>query len=108
MGFLSSTRFVQITAHNEWLEMLTSFGLIGVIILFGFFYSLLKLSFNKLIESDYRVCAFMIFIIFFFDSIVVRFIISSFNTGILMILLGYIIGTQQKKLSEKNLYIKYD
>ena len=64
LGFLSSYEITNSSAHNDWLELLTSFGLCGVFLLIGFFYLIFRVIWNKSISLEYRWCITMIFSIF--------------------------------------------
>lgn len=102
LGFLSSIEIVGNFAHNDWLEMLTSFGLVGVTILIGLQYSVAKEIKNQFIPSDERWCISMIFSIIFFKMIFSMCVAETFATVTILILLGYILGSSSLDSSNKN------
>lgn len=106
LGFLSSIKIAGNYAHNDWLEMLTSFGLVGVVILVGLQYAIVKGIWNPDIPSAARWCIGMIFSIIFFKMIFSMCVASGFDTVTLMILLGYILGRSAPK--SKIIQLIYD
>ena len=102
LGFLSSIEIAGNFAHNDWLEMLTSFGLVGVAILIGLQYSVAKEIKNQFIPSDERWCISMIFSIIFFKMIFSMCVAETFATVTILILLGYILGSSSLDSSNKN------
>lgn len=101
-GPYSSFKIAGISAHNDWLELLTSYGLCGVLLLSGLFFSIIKEIWNKFNPSEYRWCIAIIFSIVFFNSLFVRFIYSIFDSCMLMILLGYVLGRSAVVVNDKN------
>jgi hypothetical protein len=103
LGFLSSIEIAGNFAHNDWLEMLTSFGLVGVAILIGLQYSVAKEIKNQFIPSDERWCISMIFSIIFFKMIFSMCVAETFATVTILILLGYILGSSSVEANGKRL-----
>lgn len=54
-GFAGSLKFNGNYAHNDWLELLSNFGLLGIIVYLSLFYSSLKNFFNKNWDEGERI-----------------------------------------------------
>jgi len=97
-------------AHNDWLELLTSFGLTGVVVYIVMFYAAIKFAINKKIRIDKRIMMMALVSIWFITSAV------SMNyaapEGVFQtILLAHLFGTKehyifyQKQFSNENTFI---
>lgn len=97
-GFASSISLnsVGLLAHNDWLEMLTNFGLFGLILYFLIFYSLFKGSSKLKSEPKYilRTIILMLFLISSFSMFY-----SVFNNVLYIIVIAYLFGDPQLKKS---------
>lgn len=94
-GFASSLTYsgLGLSAHNDWLELLVNFGLIGVLIYGGLFVSGFKkvLSTKWLIER--KLILFTILLIILVNTMVYRFY-SEVNSFLYVVILGYLFGTE--------------
>lgn len=83
-------------AHNDWLELLSNFGLIGVGIYLLFFYHAFKYAFKVKIHSQYKLMLLCILTMWLATSFFSMGYVS--NDGYLRsILLGYILGMTNLK-----------
>lgn len=80
-------------AHNDWLELASNFGVIGVIVYFVVFYSIGRYLVDKRIAINKRIILISILLIWFFTSMYSMFYTSFFSVSII-ILLAYIIGSE--------------
>lgn len=96
-GFASSLKIVGIFAHNDWLELLTNFGIFGIIIYLILFYSAVRLSVRKDWLPDKRILMFTILVLWFFISLVSMWYTSIDGFG-QAALLGYLVGSRSSSL----------
>ena len=84
-------------AHNDWLELLSNFGLFGVTIYFILFMAALKkvMSPNWIIEK--RIILLVIVLIMLMNTLVYRFY-SAGDGFLYSIMLAYLIGSKNKEL----------
>lgn len=80
-------------AHNDWLELLSSLGLLGVIVYGVLFYAAHKYVYNGKIKKDTKILLFVVISIWFFTSIV-SMNYAAPNAVFQSILLAYIIGKE--------------
>lgn len=85
-------------AHNDWLELLSNFGLLGISIYLMLFYSAYKLIRYSQWDSDKR--------IIFICVVAMWFLITLFSMGytstggyLQAIMLAYLIGSEKRKLA---------
>lgn len=83
-------------AHNDWLELLINFGLIGVFIYVLIFIYLLIYIKNKYNENKYRYGMLLIVTLWFFQAGFSMFYASSSSMFSLM-LIGYYLGLKDRK-----------
>lgn len=83
-------------AHNDWLELLTNFGLLGVLIFIIFFFSFFVFILNKSLSKEDKFILICIFLISFLQTFFSMFYTSPTNV-FLIILLAYILGNFQYK-----------
>jgi hypothetical protein len=101
-GFAGSTLFAfGGTAHNDFLEVVSNFGLIGMITLIGIWYSLYKyLRFKNLdIKSKYILAS--VLMAWIIDSQYQQFYNSLYSFS-MMLLLGYVIGIEKSNLMKNH------
>ena len=84
-------------AHNDWLELLSNFGLLGITIFAIQFYQGFKLCLNKEWESDKRILMVSIITSAFATSLFSMWY-PSVRTYLNAILLGYLTGNKSTKL----------
>lgn len=84
-------------AHNDWLELLSNFGLVGVAIYLYLFYSVVKYSLNKNWTLDKRVVLITIILLWSFATLFSMWY-TSLNGCTPAILLGYIMGSKKNYL----------
>lgn len=99
-GFASSLRLTDTNnfAHNDWLELLSNFGLLGVLLYLLFYINLFKIIIN------YKNSILSISIIIMFSSTLFSMYYTSINGFILTQIAGYFVG---KYISDKKTKIKY-
>jgi O-antigen ligase len=95
-GFYSSYSIVGIEAHNDWLELLTTAGLLGVVIYLGLFYTIWKET-KKDLSDAYKSVLFSILLIWFMKTLFSMGYNDTYMFPV-FILLGYVCG--------KNIQIK--
>lgn len=84
-------------AHNDWLELLSNFGLVGVVIYGIIFYAAVKYIRIKKWDVDKRLLLMTIVLIWFFSTLV-SMSYTSGNGYIQSIMLAYLIGSKANKL----------
>ncbi len=99
LGYLSSIRIAGNYAHNDWLELLSSFGLCGVFVYILFFVGLFKIALNRNHTFEQRYIVFMFTIYLGLKSLISMGFMDSFTTGIGLILVGYILGKNKESIS---------
>lgn len=84
-------------AHNDWLELLSNFGVLGVCIYLSLFYAAIKLIWNNQWQPDKRLLMVTIILIWFFISMVSMWypILEGYTQAIL---LAYLIGNTKNAL----------
>ena len=97
-GFASSLRFVGNYAHNDWLELLSNFGLIGVIIYSFLFWHVLVFVRDKRRELDHRIIMFCVCLIWFLITLFSMGYTNVTNGYLRSMLLAYLIGNSNRRL----------
>ncbi len=98
-GFASSIKITGGSfAHNDWLEILSSFGLLGIIIFAALFYQGFKLCLNKKWERDKRILMAAI-ITSAFATTLFSMWYTSWGTYLNAMLLAYLVGNKSDKLA---------
>lgn len=87
-------------AHNDWLELLTSFGLMGVVVYFAMFYVAIKFAFNAKVKIDKKIMMMALLSIWFITS-VVSMNYASPNGVYQTILLAYLFGSKNNYILEQ-------
>lgn len=96
-GFASSLQIAGNFAHNDWLELLTSFGFLGVFIYSILFYALFKYIFNNKWEIDKKLLLFTVVLLWLFASIVSMGFTS--RSGLIQaILIAYLVGSKSNRI----------
>ena len=85
-------------AHNDWLEILSNFGLLGIIIFAVLFYQGFKLCLNKKWERDKRILMAAI-ITSAFATTLFSMWYPSLRTYLNAMLLAYLVGNKSDKLA---------
>lgn len=85
-------------AHNDWLEILSNFGLLGAIIFAALFYQGFKLCLNKEWERDKRILMAAI-ITSAFATTLFSMWYTSLGTYLNAMLLAYLVGNKSEKLA---------
>lgn len=88
-GFNSSVDIVGNLAHNDWLELLSTSGLLGVCTYLLVFYALWRVRGNKLLTIHERTICIMIFVIWFCLTV---FSMGYTDVVLEMMLLGFVLG----------------
>ncbi|MFD2433774.1 O-antigen ligase family protein [Mesonia maritima] len=94
-GFQSSYKFSGHASHNDWLELLVSFGLFGICIYIALFITAIKFVFNKRWVYFKRNCFICLIILGFVVSLTSRWYMSSFPYS-QFLLLPYLLTTRDK------------
>lgn len=96
-GFVSTVKYSGTghLAHNDWLELLTNFGLLGVFIYFFAFYSATRFILNKKIERKSRLIMLAIVLIWFLKTIFSMYYTAS-GTILPSVLMGFLFGMNQR------------
>lgn len=97
-GFASSRDFAGNYAHNDWLELLSNFGLLGVSIYGVLFYSAVRYLWNRQWPLDQRWLMLTIVMMWFFVSLFSMGYTNSDNGYLRAILLGFLIGDNNRRL----------
>lgn len=84
-------------AHNDWLELLSSTGIVGVTVYFLVFYSAIRLLKEKKWETDKKIL-FMCILSIWFLTTIFSMNYTSTNGAFQAILLGYLIGSKNKEI----------
>lgn len=87
-GFNSSLKIADKFAHNDWFELLTSTGLIGILS-YSYILSLFKKIINSTKVVEYRLCMQIMFIILFLKSF---FSMGYSTASFIFLAVGYIEG----------------
>lgn len=95
-GFISSVNHSGTgnVAHNDWLEMLINFGLLGFAIYLFVFISLIYSIFTKKLEKTNQATLICITIIWFLISLFSMFYLNAISV-FMVILLAYILGSNK-------------
>jgi O-antigen ligase len=96
-GFASSIEFAGNYAHNDWLELLSNFGLFGVFIYGMLFYAAIRYLWNKQIPVGHRWLMLTIVLMWFFISLFSMGYTNSDNGYLRAILLAFLIGSRSKQ-----------
>src|SRR5690554_2205892 len=101
-GFVSTIKYSGsgLLAHNDWLELLTNFGLIGVSIYFLVFYAAVRFIYDSSVQKEYKLIMLAIVLIWFFQTLFSMYYTSS-QTAFTSILLGYLFGSHQYNKKDK-------
>lgn len=97
LGYLSSLRIAGRYAHNDWLELLSSFGMCGVFIYLLFFIGLFKIVLSKSYTFEQRYIVLMFSVYLGLKSLVSMGYMVGFPTGIGLILVGYVLGKDKMR-----------
>ena len=100
LGYRSTLTITNMSAHNDWLELLSSFGLCGIFVYILFFVGLFKIALNRNYTFEQRYIIFMFAIYLGLKSLIPMGFMAAFPTGIGLIFVGYILGKGRKS----NLY----
>src|SRR5690625_3993080 len=84
-------------AHNDWLELLTNFGLFGVILYIVLFYYLFKYVFKKGWQIDKRLLMLTIVSLWFFSTLF-SMGYTSVSNYVYTILIAYLVGSKENHL----------
>ncbi len=97
-GFAASIELTGINfAHNDWLELLSNFGLLGVAAYIYLFYAAAKYVVNPFWSSEKKILMFAVTLVWFFITLVSMWY-SSLSGYTQAILLAYLVGSRQKGL----------
>jgi O-antigen ligase len=97
-GFASSLRITGSYAHNDWLELLSNFGLTGFLFYLLLFYAAVKQSIVNTWDQDKRVVFLTIIIMWFFITLVSMWYPALFGFT-QAIILGYLLGNKSNSLA---------
>ena len=94
-GFLGSLLFtIDSTAHNDFIEVISNFGILGMIILLGIWYGLFKLIRNKNCDITSRYVVASVFLAWVIDSQFQQFYNSLYSFS-MMFILGFVVGKEK-------------
>lgn len=92
-------------AHNDWLELLSSNGLFGVLIYAALFVSFIRFIYKTNIDPFYKLSMYLCILLLFMQSVFSMGYMSDRN-AIFMILLGVFVNKALKnKYNEKNIIV---
>lgn len=96
-GFMSTPKFNAMgqLAHNDWLEVLTNYGIVGIVIYCLLITSLFPIALNKKIKFELKLIMITIILMWLLRSMFSMYY-TSINTIFSSILIGYILGTYSK------------
>lgn len=101
-GFAASWKFAGNYAHNDWLELLSNFGLIGIIIYIYLFYYSIKYLFTKSWNADKKLLMLTIVVMWFIITIFSMGYTNSSNGFLRSMMLAFLVGSITAK--EKRIY----
>ena len=106
-GFVSVIKYSGgLLAHNDWLELLISFGLLGVFVYLLLFYAATRFVLNPKVEKESRLIMLAIILMWFLQTLFSMYYTES-GTALTTVVLGYLIGSyQRKKASASNVKIE--
>jgi hypothetical protein len=94
-GFAASVTLAGDYAHNDWLELLSNFGITGICTYLFLFYAAIKYCLDKALTIDKRLLMITITLMWFFTTLISMSYTS--QGGFLQaILLGYLIAEKEK------------
>ncbi|MPL79124.1 hypothetical protein SDC9_24999 [bioreactor metagenome] len=97
-GYASSLKITNgLFAHNDWLELLSNFGLIGIISYLYLFYIAIRYCFNKEWNLDKRILMITITISWFIITLVSMWY-TTLNGYTQAIILAYLVGSKNKSI----------
>ncbi len=97
-GFAASIYLTGLNeAHNDWLELLSNFGLLGVTTYLYLFYSAVKSMLNPTWLPDKKILMFTVVLVWFFISLISMWYVS-LSGYTQAILLAYLVGSRENSL----------
>jgi O-antigen ligase len=97
-GFAASIYLTGLNeAHNDWLELLSNFGLLGVTTYLYLFYSAVKSMLNPTWLPEKKILMFTVVLVWFFISLISMWYVS-LSGYTQAILLAYLVGSQENSL----------
>ncbi len=93
-GFCSSVVFAGNYAHNDWLELFSMSGMLGVVLYASFFFQFFFLISQKTLSKKLRTLLILVFIIWSFKSVFSMGYCSVSNMS-LSFILGYLTGIER-------------
>lgn len=108
-GFVSTVKYsgTNNLAHNDWLEVLTNFGLLGMFIYLTLFFASIFFIFNPNVEREDKFIMVSIIIIWFLKTLFSMFY-TSISTVFIIVLLGFLFGKYKRNqdLKQPNINIQ--
>lgn len=107
-GFVSTIKYSGTgnLAHNDWLELLTNFGLLGVFVYLSVFYALFRFLLYSKVEKEDKLMLLAIVLIWFLQTLFSMYYTVS-TTVLTSVLLGYLFGKYHHNRSAKNRIIVF-
>ena len=97
-GFAASLQITGIHfAHNDWVELLSNFGLLGVVIYFSLFFAAFKYVKNISFDKEKKILLLAILAMWFMTTLYSMWY-TSLNASLNVMLLGYLFGSKDKLL----------
>jgi hypothetical protein len=96
-GYNASSLYTVHVSHNDWVDMLVSFGLMGLLIYLALFRLLLLQVFQKNWSGDKKVILLLVLCIALITSLTSRWYWSSF-AYMQILILPYLLATHEKKV----------
>lgn len=95
-GFVSTIKYSGSghLAHNDWLELLTNFGLVGISIYLLVFYAATRFIFDSSVQKEHKLIMLTIVLMWFLQTLFSMYYTTS-STAFTSILLGYLFGSHQ-------------
>lgn len=98
-GFAASFSLAGNYAHNDWLELLSNFGLLGIFIYLMLFFAATKYVFHKGWSIDKRLTMLVIIVMWFLITLFSMGYMNNVTAYMRTIMLAYLIGSNSKTLA---------
>lgn len=97
-GFMGSLLLTKNYAHNDWFELLSNFGLVGILVYLLLFFYGFKISLSSNFCFNKRMLMLTVLVMWFATSMISMGYLGGSNSFIMVALLGYVLGSPSKDL----------
>ncbi|HRO85694.1 MAG TPA: hypothetical protein PK110_12790 [Niabella sp.] len=97
-GYNASSRYSVHGSHNDWVDMLISFGLLGLSVYFALFGLLFSQIFKKSWSKDKKIMLILVICIVLITSLTSRWYMSSF-AYMQILIIPYLLATHKKNMT---------